>query len=452
MIAPARIAAYETVLAVAANRVDLSNALARARRPLRDDRDRGLAGEIATGTLRWQGAIDHVICAFSGRPIAKLDREVVAILRISAFQLLHLDRVPASAVVDDAVQMTKRAGKRSASGFVNALLRRLSRERDRLPMPTEPPLDVLSITLSHPRWLAARWLDRYGIDAATAWAEFDNSPAPLTLRANTLKTSRDDLASALGTAGVDTEPSRFAPDGLIVTGGNPLLTPLAHTGAFVIQDEASQLVGLYAGARAGEQVLDACASPGGKTTQMAAAMGDHGTIVAADIRGRRVELLARTVETSGAQSIRIVQADARQPPAFRAAFDLVLIDAPCSGLGTIRRDPDVRWRRTEADLAPLAAAQREMLDSLAKTVRPGGRLVYSTCSSEPDENDAVVAAFLETHPEFARRVPPAFGGESQLRGLLDEHGALRTLPFRDRLEAFYAVSLQTDAGRVLLNC
>jgi 16S rRNA (cytosine967-C5)-methyltransferase len=185
---------------------------------------------------------------------------------------------------------------------------------------------------------------------------------------------------------------------------------------------------------------------------MAAAMGDRGTIVAADIRGRRVELLARTVETSGAQSIRIVQADARQPAAFRAAFDLVLIDAPCSGLGTIRRDPDVRWRRTEADLAPLAAAQREMLDSLAKTVRPGGRLVYSTCSSEPDENDAVVAAFLETHPEFARRVPPAFGGESQLRGLLDEHGALRTLPFRDRLEAFYAVSLQTDAGRVLLNC
>ena len=451
MIAPARIAAYETVLAVAANRTDLPNALARARTPLRDDRDRALAGEIATGTLRWQGAIDHVIHAFSGRPIAKLDREVVAILRISAFQLLHLDRVPASAVVDDAVQMTKRAGKRSASGFVNALLRRVSRERTRLPMPTEPPLDVLSITLSHPRWLAARWLDRYGIDAATAWAEFDNSPAPLTLRANTLKTSRDDLASALRAAGVDAEPARFAPDGLVVTGGNPLLTPLAQTGAFVIQDEASQLVGLYAGATAGEHVLDACASPGGKTTQMAAAMGDRGAIVAADVRGRRVELLARTVKTSGAQSIRIVQADARRPPPFRAAFDLVLLDAPCSGLGTIRRDPDVRWRRTEADLAPLAAAQGEMLDSLAKAVRPGGRLVYSTCSSEPDENDAVVAAFLETHPEFARFVSPVFETSPRLRELLDEQGALRTLPFRDRLEAFYAVSLRASDDRVLLN-
>jgi len=441
MIAPARIAAYETILAVAANRSDLPNALARARASLRDERDRALAGEIATGTLRWQGALDHVIHAFSGRPIAKLDREVVAILRISAFQLLHLDRVPASAVVDDAVQMTKRAGKRSASGFVNALLRRVSRERDRLPMPIEPPLDVLSITLSHPRWLAARWLDRYGIAAATAWAEFDNSPAPLTLRANTLKTSRDDLAAALRAASVDTEPSRLAPDGLVVTDGNPLLTPLAHTEAFVIQDEASQLVGLFAGATAGERVLDACASPGGKTTQMAAAMGDRGAIVAADVRGRRVELLARTVEASGARSIRIVQADARQPPPFDAMFDLVLIDAPCSGLGTIRRDPDVRWRRTEADLAPLATAQREMLDSLAKTVRPGGRLVYSTCSSEPDENEAVVAAFLDRHPQFSRTVPAAFERDRNLRALLDEDGALRTLPFRDQLEAFYAVSL-----------
>jgi 16S rRNA (cytosine967-C5)-methyltransferase len=451
MIAPARIAAYETVLAVATHRTDLPSALARARTPLRDERDRALAGEIATGTLRWQAALDHVIQAFSGRPIAKLDREVVAILRMSAFQLLHLDRVPASAVVDDAVQMTKRAGKRSASGFVNALLRRLSRERNCLPMPTEPPIDLLSITLSHPRWLAARWLDRYGIDAATAWAEFDNSPAPLTLRANTLKTSRDDLASTLRAAGVDTDPSRFAPDGLVVTGGNPLLTPLAHTGAFVVQDEASQLVGVYAGATAGERVLDACASPGGKTTQMAAAMGDRGTIVAADVRGQRVALLARTVATSSAQSIRIVQADARQPPPFRATFDLVLVDAPCSGLGTIRRDPDVRWRRTAADLAPLASMQRALLDSLAKAVRPGGRLVYSTCSSEPDENDAVVAAFLETHPEFARSVPPMFEANPGLRQLLDEQGALRTLPFRDQLEAFYAVSLQTDDARVLLN-
>jgi 16S rRNA (cytosine967-C5)-methyltransferase len=442
VIAPARIAAYDTILAVATNRADLPTALAHARTKLTDERDRALASEIATGTLRWQGALDHVIETFAGRRIDRLDREIVAILRIGAFQLLHLDRVPASAVVDDAVQMAKRAGKRSASGLVNAVLRRISRERDHLPLPIEPPIERLTTTLSHPRWLAARWLDRYGVDQATAWAKFDNGPAPLTLRANTLKASRDDLASMLRDAGVESEPARFAPDALVVTGGNPLLTPLAHTGVFVVQDEASQLVGLYAAAAAGERVLDACASPGGKTTQMAAAMRDGGVIVAADVRARRIELLTRTVAASGARSIRIVQADARQPAPFGQIFDLVLVDAPCSGLGTIRRDPDVRWRRTEADLVPLAAAQREMLEHLATAVRPGGRLVYSTCSSEPDENAAVVAAFLEAHPEFTRTVPAAFERNPTLRGLLDDGGALHTLPFRDQLEAFYAASLE----------
>ena len=429
------------MLAVAAGRDDLPAALARVRTRLHDERDRALAGEIATGALRWQGAIDHAIHALAGRPVARLDPEVLAILRISSFQLLHLDRVPASAVVDDAVQLAKRAGKRSASGFVNALLRRLSRERSKLPLPDKPPIDLVSITLSHPRWLAERWLSRYGVDAAIAWAQFNNRPAPLTLRANTLKTTRDSLASALRAAGVETEPTRFAPDGLVVVSGNPLLTPLAHTGDFFVQDEASQLVGLFTAAAPGERVLDACASPGGKTTQMAAMTGDNATIVGADIRGRRIELLARTVAASGARSIHLVQADARGAAPFGASFDRVLVDAPCSGLGTIRRDPDVRWRRTEDDLALLAAAQREMLHNLAEVVRPGGRLIYSTCSSEPDENDAVVDAFLDEHPEFTRTVPSTFETQLDLAALLDSDGALHTLPFRDRLEAFYAVSL-----------
>jgi 16S rRNA (cytosine967-C5)-methyltransferase len=446
VIAPARIAAYETIVAVAAHRADLPNALARARTKLVDERDRALAGEIATGTLRWQGTLDHIIEVYAGRPIVRLDPEIVAILRISAFQLLHLDRVPASAVVDDAVQMAKRAGKRSASGLVNAVLRRISRERNRLPLPAEPPLELLTTTLSHPRWLAARWLDRYGVDRAKAWAEFNNSPAPLTLRANTLMASRGDVASALLDAGVESEPTQFAPDGLIVTAGNPLLTSLAHSGMFVVQDEASQLVGLYAAASADARVFDACASPGGKTTQMAAAMHDRGVIVAADVRARRIDLLRRTVAMSGARTIHVVQADARQPAPFRATFDLVFVDAPCSGLGTIRRDPDVRWRRSESDLTPLAAAQGEMLARLSATVCPGGRLVYSTCSSEPDENEAVVDAFLTAHPEFARTVPAAFEGAGHLRALLDNRGALRTLPFRDQLEAFYAVSLKKDTG------
>ena len=210
----------------------------------------------------------------------------------------------------------------------------------------------------------------------------------------------------------------------------------------MVQDEASQLVGEYASAVPGERVLDACASPGGKTTQMAAAMEGRGRITAADARGRRVALLARTVAASGAVNIRIVQANARAAPPFGATFDLVLVDAPCSGVGTIRRDPDVRWRRTEADLEPLATAQREMLDHLSTVVRPGGRLIYSTCSSEPEENEGIVAAFLTTHPEFTRRVPAVFQQREDLRAMLDDAGALLTLPFRDELEAFYAASLE----------
>jgi 16S rRNA (cytosine967-C5)-methyltransferase len=210
---------------------------------------------------------------------------------------------------------------------------------------------------------------------------------------------------------------------------------------FSVQDEASQLVGAFAAAAPGERILDACASPGGKTTQMAAAMRGQGTIVAADVRGRRLELLARTVAESGATNVRIVQSDARAAPPFQAVFDAVLIDAPCSGLGTIRRDPDIRWRRAEADLPSLASAQGEMLWQLAAVVRRGGRLVYSTCSSEPEENEEVVRAFLDAHPDYRRETPRAFAASPGLAALLDDEGALKTLPFRDGLEAFYAVML-----------
>ena len=231
-----------------------------------------------------------------------------------------------------------------------------------------------------------------------------------------------------------------------MTEGNPLLTPLARTGVFSVQDEASQLVGAFTAAAPGERILDACASPGGKTTQMAAAMGGQGTIVAADVRGRRLELLARTVAESGAMNVRIVQSNARAAPPFQAVFDAVLIDAPCSGLGTIRRDPDVRWRRAEADLPSLASAQGEMLWQLAAVVRPGGRLVYSTCSSEPEENEEVVRAFLAAHPDYRRETPRAFAASPGLAALLDDEGALKTLPFRDGLEAFYAAVLRRTRG------
>ena len=444
MISPARAAAYEILRGVNDSR-DLPAALADARTHLPDERDRALAGEIATGTIRWQAAFDHVIGAFAGRPLSRLDPEVIDILRMSMFQLLHLTRVPASAAVDEAVKLTKKAGKRSAAPLVNAILRRVSRERTKLPLPRRDAssrndaLAYLSTTLSHPEWLVRRWLDRYGFEAAEEWCRFNNAPAALTLRANRLKNTREGLAAALEAHGVVTRPARFAPDGLIVDSGNPLRTPLATTGAFVVQDEASQIVTFMTGVRPGEHVLDACASPGGKTTAMAAVMEDRGFIVAMDVRPRRVRLLAEAVRRSGASSIQVVHADASRPPPFTMPFDCVLVDAPCSGLGTLRRDPDIKWRRREDDLPRAAELQARLLDALSSSVHPGGRLVYATCSSEPDENDRVVERFLEAHCDFTVR-PPA-GLPSQLDSVIEPPGYLRTLPFRDGLEAFFAATL-----------
>jgi 16S rRNA (cytosine967-C5)-methyltransferase len=282
-------------------------------------------------------------------------------------------------------------------------------------------------------------LERYGFEAADVWARFDNEPAALTVRANTLELTRDELAAKLADHGVRTEPARFAPDALIVRTGNPLLTPLAGGRVFVVQDEASQLIAVFANPQPGERVLDVCASPGGKTTAMAAMMSDRGAIVACDVRPRRIELLRRAVAAAGASCVRIVQADASQVLPFRPRFDLVMLDAPCSGLGTLRRDPDIRWRRGEAELPALAEAQLTMLVHSAAAVRTGGRLVYSTCSSEPEENEEVVARFLDSHPGFtpagAATLPPRF------HPFLTSAGHLRTLPFRHELEAFFAAML-----------
>jgi 16S rRNA (cytosine967-C5)-methyltransferase len=386
MIAPARTAAYHALRAVAAHREDLPTALARSRTHLEDERDRSLAAEIVTGTLRWQRSLDHLVEHFANRPLSKLDADVLVILQLSVYQLLHLDRVPASAVVDDAVDMTKGARKQSAAGFVNAVLRSMLRERNRLPLPERPvdrgdrdgALRYLGITHSHPDWLVARWIDRHGFDAVEQWVRFNNETPPLTIRANRLRTSRDQLRRALADEGIDTEPTRYAPDGLIVTAGNPLRRP--HDGSLFVQDEASQLVSLVVGAKSGDRILDLCASPGGKTTAMAAHMNDEGIIIASDVRSRRLHLLRDTVRASGARHVHVVHVPPAGALPFRAPFDRVLVDAPCSGLGTVRRDPDIRWRRSESELSGLASDQITLLTHAAGSVRPGGRLVYATCS------------------------------------------------------------------------
>ena len=448
MIAPARTAAFTALRDVNAGRADLPAALAAVRPTLQDERDRALATDLVTGTLRWQRQLDYLIEHFAKRPIAKLDFEVLQILRLGAYQLLHLDRVPAAAAVNDAVAMTRRARKTSAAGLVNAVLRGLSRNTHRLPLPLRPPegepLPYLEVALSHPAWLAHRWLERYGFDAAEAWETFNNGAAPLTIRVNTLKTDAAVLTRTLAEHGVTVEAARYAPEGLIVTGGNPLRTPLAGTGQFFLQDEASQLVALLAAPEPGMKLLDTCASPGGKTTAMAAMAGDRAEIVATDVRPARVQLLRETVATSGAQSIRVLQADLVAGLPFAADFDVVFVDAPCSGLGTVRRDPDIRWRRTETELASFADAQVTMIANAAAAVRPGGRLIYATCSSEPEENEGVVQRFLESNGNFVpvdlrRDQPAAF---APLQPVLDEGGVLRTSPEKHGLEAFYGAVLR----------
>jgi 16S rRNA (cytosine967-C5)-methyltransferase len=444
MIAPARVAAYDILCAVSAGNADLPTAIADARAGLRDERDRALAAEIASGVQRWRAALDHLVVEFSKRAIDRLDPEVVEILRLSAYQLLHLTRVPAAAVVDDAVDLTKRAGKRSAGGFVNAVLRTISRRRASLPLPPRPSdpadrdaaLEYLSISLSHPRWLADRWYRRLGLETAEAWMQFNNTPGSVTLRANRLQTTREELTERLAADETQVHPTAFAPDGVVVDEGHPLRGVLQEQGWFVVQDEASQLVTLLAGDHALRRALDTCASPGGKTTALAALMDGRGLLVACDVRGRRIDLLQRTVIAARAANVRIVQADLLRPLPFGSTFDCVLVDAPCSGLGTLRRDPDIRWRRREQELPSLAAAELTMLRNAAEAVAPGGRLVYATCSSEPEENEGVADAFLATTSAFT----PLHAGRATSRlaaTLIDHRGHLRTQPHLHGLEAFF---------------
>jgi 16S rRNA (cytosine967-C5)-methyltransferase len=450
MIAPARVAAYRVLAAVSAGRADLPDALASARHDLRDDRDKALIAEIAIGVQRWRAALDHLIGHFSKRPIERLDPEVLEILRLSTYQLLHLTRVPAAAVVDDAVNLTRSLRKRSATGLVNAVLRAIARSRARLPLPerptapivTEAALDYLSITLSHPRWLVSRWLERYGFDATEQWLQFDNSPAPLTLRVNRFRNTPDELRARLLRDEVTLADARFAPDAFIVEGGYPLRGGGVDAGWFVVQDEASQLVSLLARPLPGTRVLDTCASPGGKATALASSMNGQGLLVACDRRDRRMELLRRTVAASGARNIRLVQADVRRPLPFSQPFDTVFVDAPCSGLGTLRRDPDIKWRRREPELAALALAQVDMLRHASAGVVRGGRLIYATCSSEPEENELVASAFLDGAPQFTR-VDLRQEAHGLAAAVVDEHGFFRTYPHLHGLEAFFGAVFRT---------
>ncbi len=454
MIAPARAAAFRVLQRVRAG-ATLADATVRERDALREPRDRALAHELASGVLRWRAALDYRLAAVSSRPLEALDADVLDILRLAAYQVIHLDRLPDHAVVHDAVELARAARHASATGFVNGVLRSLLRTRAAAVLPARPPDGArsdaarayLAITQSHPAWLADRWLARHGFAAAAAWVEFDNQPPPLTLRVNQRITTRADLVSRLANEGIEAAPTRWASHGLVVASGRPLESAAFREGLFLVQDEASQLVGELARAVATGTALDACASPGGKTLALAEAAGtDRRLVVAADRRPRRLRLLRDTLARTGlARDVRVVQLDAARGMPFGPVFDLVLVDAPCSGLGTIRREPDLKWRRRPEDLDAMAAQQRRMLRTAARAVAPGGRLLYATCSSEPEENEAVADWFIAEHAGFSphRSIP----GSEALRSLMPGPGRLQTWPFAHGLEAFFAAVFRRDSGR-----
>jgi 16S rRNA (cytosine967-C5)-methyltransferase len=426
MIAPARRAAVDALELIDRGEVDLGAAVAEHRASLEDERDRALLLELVAGTLRMRNAIDYQLSQRVSRPLDKLDAAVLRILRLSAFQLLYQSRLPASAVINDAVHLTRRAGKSSAAGLTNAVLRALSRNRHRLQWPARDSLaDHLSVVHSHPRWLVERWLARYGAGPTETWLEFNNRPAPMCLAVNRHLTSREALARELESAGVSTRPTGRSPLGLEVVDGRALQTDAFRNGRFVVQDEAAQLITTIATPARGDHVLDLCASPGGKTIALSAEVGADGRVVACDVRPHRVRLLSRTLERCRVDNVTVTQVPGDgQLPFGDASFDLVLIDAPCSGLGTVRRDPDIRWRRSPEDLSRFASGQGALLVRAARLVKAGGRLVYATCSSEPEENDDVVGGFVTGRDDF----------------LMEQRH--QTLPFADGLEAFFAAVLR----------
>ena len=426
MIGPARSAAVDALALIDGGDLDMGSAIARVRATLKDERDGALLLELVTGTLRMRAALDYQLASRVNRPLGKLDAAVLRVLRMSAFQLLYLSRQPVSAIINDAVELTRRSGKSSAAGLTNAVLRSLARDRESLTWPSRENLsEYLSVVHSHPLWLVERWIERYGINETESWLTFNNQPAPLCLAVNRRLLTREALAEELAADHVTTRPTGRAAHGLVVIEGRALATRAFREGRFVVQDEASQLICELLDVPVGETVLDLCASPGGKTLALAAAVGPKGTVVAMDVRPNRVRLLTSTIERCGLKNVTVVHGPVDEPLPFSPGqFALALIDAPCSGLGTVRRDPDIRWRRSPDELGRFAAVQRDLLNRAADLVKPGGALVYSTCSSEPEENEDVVASFLRDRPDFK------------------QDSTHQTLPFRDGLEAFYGAILR----------
>ncbi|MFN0120730.1 MAG: 16S rRNA (cytosine(967)-C(5))-methyltransferase RsmB [Blastocatellia bacterium] len=443
-IAPARRAAFDILQRVETSDAWAGALLAAPRYTTLSHQDRALAQELTLGVLRWRGQLDFLIEHFSRRKTSKLDTEVRIALRLGLYQLRFLSRVPAHAAINDAVNLVKTSNKQSAAPMVNAVLRAVTRTDNEtisaLITQIADPIARLAVETSHPAWLLDRWVRRYGMDETRALALAANqAPVPC------FRFIDEPAAAAwLAENAMTFAPSVLLPSAMSLTTGHLSDdSPPVQAGHLYLQDAASQLIArLPAGAATTAQpirILDVCAAPGNKTTLLAALAGHQATILAGDLHAHRLRAMRRLTTRAGQQNIRLLQYDAaRALPFADAVFDSVLLDAPCSGLGTLQRHPEIRWRAAENRIAELATLQTQLLENAAATLRPGGLLTYAVCSTEPEEGEDIIARFRARHPEYrditrerltelgldpAPLLTPAFGA--------------RTFPHRHQSEGFF---------------
>jgi 16S rRNA (cytosine967-C5)-methyltransferase len=390
---------------------------------------RGFARELASGVLRHRGCIDWTLWPFLKKPNeqlyrGKLDPPVRAALRLAAYERAWL-RTPAPAVVNEYAGLMRGEGLTSATGFVNAIARRLPDEPRAAPDHNSDSVRYLSTLYSHPSLFTERWLARFGFEECEALLQANNSIAPLSLRVNMLQITRDEVLAALQARGLKARAGVLSPDAVLVeNAGDPTSWPEWEAGKIIAQDEAAQMVARFAAPQPGQTVIDCAAAPGGKSTHLAQLMGDQGKVIACDVSEGRLKLVRENAARLKIKSIETRAANARVLASVLAPADLVLLDAPCFGTGTLRRRPDAKWNRTATQLVELVALQRELLNAVAPLVKSGGVLVYSTCSIEPEEDEEQVENFLREHVGWQ----------------LD--GTMSTLPHRDGCDGAFAARLR----------
>lgn len=367
--------------------------------------DRSFITELVYGTIRMQGTIDHILSLFIKKSLASIPAWILLILRMGVYQIIFLDKVPDRAAVNESVNLAKKYGHAGTVKFVNGVLRNVARGRDDLSYPSleKDPVGHISALYSHPRWMVERWLSQFGREETINLCAWNNTSPQVTIRTNTLKIIRDDLILRLENEGAKCFPGRYLAESIILEGVVSLGSlPSYREGLFQVQDEGSMIVAHVLNPQPGSKMMDACAAPGGKTTHAAQLMKNQGIIKAFDIYPHKLALVEESCKRLGISIVETEEADAAKlPESLNQWADFCLVDAPCSGLGVLRRRPDARWKKEAKDIDELVKIQKNILASAAKTVSPGGVLVYSTCTITSAENQSIVDWFLKNHEDFA---------------------------------------------------